>query len=89
MEWVENPVTEELLRAVNEEIGVLLETPISDCLVHGQPELTQDNLVDLDTRRYTWEIFKEILEGDWSYLEEEDDGDSETGYELSGYHSER
>lgn len=86
---MENPVTEELLRAVIEEIEGVNETPISDCLVHGHPELTQENVIDLDTRRYTWDIFREILEGDWSYLEEEDDGDSETGYELSGYHSER
>lgn len=86
---MENPVTEELLRAVSEEIDAIHETPVSDCLVHGQPELTQDNLVELDTRRYTWEIFKEILEGDWSYLEEEDDGDSETGYEFGGHYSER
>lgn len=78
-EWAENPVTEELFHLVEEELKAIEETPITTCLFPGEPQRTQENLVDLDTRRYVWEAFQDILKGDWSYFMEED-VDEETGY---------
>ena len=88
-EWAENPTTEYLLELCKEEIAAIESTPNADCLVPGEPQKTQDNLVDLNTRRYVWDTFREILEGDWSFFIEEGEESDETGYEQIGYHSQR
>lgn len=76
-EWAESPVTEALLKHCHEELKAIESTPVADCLISGDPQRTQDNVVDLDTRRYVWDTFRELLEGDWSYFMEEEGADSE------------
>ena len=71
-EWVENPVTEALLGCFRDEIELLEKTPVDSCLIPGEPQKTQDNLVTLNTQRHDWSILTEILTGDWSYFMEED-----------------
>lgn len=70
-EWTENPVTEALFGLASEELERVNSTPIVECYYPGDPNKTQDNVVDLNTRGITWAIFCELLDGDWSYLEED------------------
>lgn len=82
LEWAENPVTLALLELICDEIDRIEATPVINCLAPGEPQKTQDNLIDLTARAYTWDTIREVLEGDWSYLTEEDDDESssESGY---------
>jgi len=72
-EWTENPVTIKLRELVEKELKQVLETPILDGLVHGEPQKTQDNLVSLEERGLMWITLTDLLKGDWSYLEDEQD----------------
>lgn len=72
-EWVENPVTEALLHHCQDEIEAIKETPVDVCLIPGDAQKTQDNLVTLNTQRHDWELFQDLLEGEWDYFMEEDD----------------
>ena len=73
IEWTENPVTLELLGLVQKELDKVKDTPIIDCLVFGDPQKTQDNLVELHAKGYSWVTLAETLQGDWDYLEIEDE----------------
>ena len=70
-DWTENPVTLELFARVSQELEDINKTPIVECYYPGKPSKTQENLTDLNTRAVTWEIFCELLNGNWSYLEED------------------
>jgi len=72
-EWTESKVNEELLLLINRELEYIRNSPISDNLIRGNPQLTQENLVENTARELEWETFKEIISGDWSSLETEDE----------------
>jgi len=72
-EWTENPVTIALKDKVAIELQRIMDTPAGECLVHGRPNQTHENLVDLETRAHTWADLYIALEGDWDYFEELDD----------------
>jgi hypothetical protein len=72
-EWTENPVTEHLLSLINSELDAIGATPVVDCYVPGKPQETQENLVDLTARYNAWAVVIEVLQGDWSYFEDEED----------------
>jgi len=75
-EWTENPVTTELLDLSTAELKKILETPILDCLCHGEPDKTHESVVNLEARGFAWLTLIDVLKGDWSYFEEiEDDSD--------------
>jgi hypothetical protein len=76
-EWTENPVTLALKALCEEEFKAIRNAPISDNLVRGEPELTQENLIENACRELEWAIFLDFLEGDWSELELEDDDSDE------------
>jgi hypothetical protein len=63
---------------VRKELEAIKETSQTDCYVAGNPQLTQENILDLTARETMWAIAEEIFGGDFSYLEEEDESDSET-----------
>lgn len=69
-EWLENPVTVFLLGEVKKELETISNTPISDCLVAGEPFKTQENLVELETRERVWTDWVDFLEGNWDLFEE-------------------
>jgi len=71
-EWTENPVTEALFKHCQDEVDAIKETPVDACLIPGEAQKTQDNLVTLNTRRHDWELFQDLLEGDWEYFVESD-----------------
>ena len=75
-EWTENPVTLAALKESKAALIEILETPSVDCLCHGDPQQTQENLVGLDARGHSWLTFTDVLSGDWSIFEElEDESD--------------
>jgi hypothetical protein len=41
----------------------------TNCLVRGEPELTQENLIESATQELEWTLFIDLLSGDWSELE--------------------
>jgi len=73
-DWTENPVTEELLKLVEGEFESINDTNETECLVRGDPQKTQENLVELAARELEFEFFIELLKGQWEYFEEEEDG---------------
>lgn len=72
-EWTENPVTLALRDEAQKELGRIMDVPPSDNLVRGEPSLSQENLIESTTREIEWTAFVDLLEGDWSELEIEDD----------------
>lgn len=72
-EWTENPITEALIAAVQEEINEIQDTPITNCLFFGEPNKTHENLVNLESRGAVWREVLDVLKGDWSYFLEEED----------------
>ena len=73
LEWVENPTTLELLKLVKNELKQIVNTPMVDCLVSGEPSKSHENLVDLDTRAHAFAVLELALEGDWEYFEDFED----------------
>lgn len=75
-EWAEGPVTEFLASLIEEEINSIKDTPITDCLVSGDPNKTQENLVELEARERVWLDVLDVLKADWGYfIDEESDED--------------
>jgi len=72
-EWTENPVTINAKFLVEEELKKVLNTPVLDVLVYGEPDKTHENVVGLETRGHTWLSLHEVLDGDWSYFEVDED----------------
>lgn len=64
-------MTLELKALVEKEFEDIKGTPISEYLVRGKPQLTQENLVENALKEHEWGTFLDILEGDWSSLEED------------------
>ena len=73
LEWTENPVTIALAELCKAELSRIEETPTIDCLVDGDPQRTQENLIDLRTRWQDWSEWQAFLEGDWTTLEGDDE----------------
>ena len=77
-EWTENPVTTELRKLSETELKKILETPILDCLCHGEPDKTHESVVNLEARGFAWLTLIDALQGDWSYFEEIENVSDET-----------
>jgi hypothetical protein len=41
----------------------------TNCLIRGEPQLTQENLIESATQELEWTLFIDLLSGDWSELE--------------------
>ena len=72
-EWVENPVTLAVKEFCQKEYDSTVLTSGVDCLIRGEPQLTQENIVELANKEHEWGIFIDLLEGDWTDLEIEDE----------------
>ena len=72
-DWSESPVTLKLLESCEQELAEIQETTVVDCLVRGEPQKTQENIVELDAREVVWASWVALLSGDWSYFEEDED----------------
>jgi len=74
IEWLKDPTTILLKSFFRKELLEIKNTPISDCLVCGEPQKTQENLVELETRERCWAEMVSMLEGNWDEsMGEEDD----------------
>lgn len=72
-EWTENPVTIELHKLLANELQEIVLTPMTGCLIYGDPQKTHENLVELEARENAFAILQLALEGDWGYFEEDSD----------------
>ncbi len=75
LEWKGSLVTIALKEKCNQELERIRCESLSDNLCRGNPQITQERLVENTTKELEWETFIEILDGDWSVLEIEDDSD--------------
>jgi hypothetical protein len=74
-EWLENPVTLFLLEEVKKELKLIRETPVSNCLFPGDPNKSQENLVELEARERCWSDWEQFLTGNWDlFMESYEDG---------------
>ena len=70
-EWVENPVTLDLKELCKKERD---DRPsLNDCLVFGDPQLTQENVLKNSWRELMWDNTIELLAGDWTVVEVDDE----------------
>lgn len=71
-EWKDSLVTKTLLDYVTSEIK-RTQDAMGNCFHPFQAEKTQEIMAGLNGARDTWEQIQELLEGDWSQLDEEED----------------
>jgi len=76
-EWKENPVTLALKALVEDELAESKELSPSDCITRGDPQKTQENLVEIAAKELELQAFVDFLDGDWSELVEDEDENSE------------
>ena len=72
-DWSESPVTEALLEKCKEELEDIRTTTVTDCLLRGEPQKTQENIIELEARENVWASWVALLEGDWAYFEEDEE----------------
>jgi hypothetical protein len=72
-DWVDHPVTKVVAEFFKKEHAGLVGTPAIECLVFGEPQKTQENLIDLVARKVAMEYLMEFLEGDFDESVEESD----------------
>ncbi len=71
-EWTENPVTLALKGLCEIEFKSIVMARPSDNLIRGEPQLTQENLIENAAQEHEWGTFLDMLDGDWSDLELDD-----------------
>ena len=82
-DWAENPTTVALKVLIEQELKNIKDTPVTNCLVAGNPTQSHENLAELEARERVWDNLVEFLSGDWAYFEEEEEDyerDNATGY---------
>ena len=72
-EWTENPVTIALKEIYVKELEDIDKGPDSDCLIRGEPQLTQENLIEKAAREFELVCVLDALNGNWDDLLELDD----------------
>ena len=89
-EWVDSPVTEALYWLYSRDLANEQEIRPINCLIGGQPQLTQENLIEHITKEFELEGFLGVLKGKWkvrlsdlsnydSLVKDDEDEDSEKG----------
>ena len=73
VEWRENPVTLALKELCESKQKEIENEPISDVLVFGNPQLTQENLIKIAWRALRCATTIELLDGEWSEMELDED----------------
>jgi len=76
-EWTENPVTIALKSLAEKELDQIRNASLSNNLVRGEPQKSQENLVENVTQELEWETFVDLLSGDWTVMEEDDETELE------------
>ena len=86
-EWVDNPVTVALYWLCERELNNVRDITDIDCLFRGEPQKTQERLIERATKEDEWIVFQYLLKGEWKEylgdldnyrkLVEEEDEDSD------------
>ncbi|KKM69159.1 hypothetical protein LCGC14_1453610 [marine sediment metagenome] len=86
-EWIDNPVTAALYGLCDQELNNVRDITDIDCLFRGDPQKTQERLIERATKEDEWIVFQYLLKGEWkeylgdlenySKLVEEEDEDSD------------
>ena len=86
-EWVDHPVTAALYWLCEQELHNVRDITDIDCLFRGEPQKTQERLIERATKEDEWIVFQYLLKGEWkeylgelenySKLVEEEDEDSD------------
>ena len=63
LEWIDNPVTIAAWTLANWECDRVLNTPVVDRLYRGNPQKTQEQLVEDAEKVVNWTAFVNILNG--------------------------
>jgi len=74
-QWTENPITVELHRLITEQLKEI-QAAKGHAYAPFEPGKTQEILANLNGAEDTWEVVLELLEGDWTAVSEEEDGES-------------
>ena len=72
-EWTENPVTLALKELYELEYWRTINCPVTESFIRGEPQLTQENLVEKACKEHEIYTMTQALEGNWSDLEIEDE----------------
>ena len=72
-EWTENPVTIALKELYELEYWRTINSPVTDNFIRGEPQLTQENLVEKACKEHEIYTMMQALEGNWSDLELDDE----------------
>ncbi len=72
-EWTENPVTLALKELYELEYWRTINAPVTECFIRGDPQLTQENLVEKSCKEHEIYMMMQALEGNWSDLELDDE----------------
>ncbi len=64
-EWVDNPVTAVLYRLCEQELHNVRDITDIDCLFRGDPQKTQERLIERATKEDEWIVFQYLLKGEW------------------------
>jgi len=67
VEWVENPVTVALKWLVTRELNNVRSVTAADCLLRGDPQKTQEHLIEQATKEDEWAAFLNLVNGHWKY----------------------
>jgi hypothetical protein len=63
-DWTENPVTIFIKEQIELEIKTLQKTPIAEYLCAGDPQTTQERMIESDTTVRVWTDMVDVLNGD-------------------------
>lgn len=73
-EWRESPVTRALFKHVHEEIA-MISGAMGEAFTPFDPQRTQEIMAGLNGSRDTWLFVSDLLEGDWSLFEKDEESD--------------
>ena len=76
LEWVDDPVTEVLLKLCKQEQQDMFDVPISNVLAPGEPVKSQERLVKCAKAEEDMELFIGLLEGNFKQLDYLDNYDT-------------
>ena len=62
-EWVDNPVTVALKWLCTKELNNTRDITVADCIYRGEPQKTQERLIEQANKEDEWLVFLDLLQG--------------------------
>jgi len=66
-EWVDNPVTVALKFLCMRELNNTKDVTVADCIYRGDPQKTQERLIEQANKEDEWLVFIDLLQGEFKY----------------------